>query len=513
MSRAATFIRTARNAPCGDDLGRKTWYDPPVRLSFLAAAVAVVLVLLPGIAGGSQLAPLSVPRELHVVSYYPRDAGWTAMWTKWDPARVASDLDHAVAVDANTVRAIVQPDTFGYPHVSPVYASRLSQFVTLAAARGLHVQLTLFDWWYSWYDRRGSQTWARELLAPYAHDARIAFIELRNEILPKQETTAWATEMIPFVRRLVPGTPLTLSVAGPNLLGKLATLKRQLGAVRPDFYDIHYFGLGGESAFATFARAKQIVAPTPLWVGETGYPTLVNGSGFGGVPRTRAGQEVAQTQFLSTVAWAAHANGLAPIGVWQLGDLDPDAVPDRLVDPEEPELHYGLFRADGSAKPAAETVRSIFGGSVPTSFNNGFEDSLDGVPARWEMAGDGIWFAVDHSVAATGAASGEIAGAGTASYSIVPPNGGVRSGTRISASVFARRAAPGGSVSIVLEWHDRAGRLLGRETSPPLAAVGAWSQLAASGTAPRKGAYVRIDLVAHGLTAPVWFDDVVFSRS
>ncbi|MBW8741844.1 MAG: hypothetical protein JF623_04295, partial [Acidobacteria bacterium] len=67
--------------------------------------------------------------------------------------------------------------------------------------------------------------------------------------------------------------------------------------------------------------------------------------------------------------------------------------------------------------------------------------------------------------------------------------------------------------SIVLEWHDRAGRLLGRETSPPLAAVGAWSQLAASGTAPRKGAYVRIDLVAHGLTAPVWFDDVVFSRS
>src|SRR3954462_8446663 len=102
MSRAATFIRTARNAPCGDDLGRKTWYDPPVRLSFLAAAVDGVLVLLPGNAGGSHLAPQSLPRGLHVFSYYPRDAGWKAMWTKGDPARVASVLDHAVAVDANT---------------------------------------------------------------------------------------------------------------------------------------------------------------------------------------------------------------------------------------------------------------------------------------------------------------------------------------------------------------------------------------------------------------------------
>jgi hypothetical protein len=483
-----------------------------VRAPVIAALAAAVLAL-PGTAGGSQLGRLTAPRDLRVVSYYPTDAGWTQMWTKWEPSRVAADLDHAVAIHANTVRAIVQPDTFGYPHVSPVYASRLGEFVALAAARGLHVQLTLFDWWYSWYDRRGSQTWARELLSPYAHDPRIAFVELRNEILPKPETTAWAADMIPFVRRLIPGTPITLSVAGPNAVGKLRTLKRELGGERPDFYDLHYFGRGGETAYATFARAKQIVAPTPLWVGETGYPTITNGSGFGGLPRTRVAQEAAQTQFLSAVAWAAQANGLAPIGVWQLGDLVPAAVPDRVASAEDPDLHYGLFRVDGSAKPAAEVVRSTFDGAVPVSFNNGFEDALDGgVPARWEMSGDGIWFAVDHSVAATGATSGEIAGTGTASYSVVPPNGGVRRGDAVAVSVFARRAAPGGSVSAVLEWHDRSDRLLGRDTSPPLDAVGAWAQLLVRGTAPRNAAYVRLDLVANRISGSVWFDDVQFNR-
>jgi hypothetical protein len=484
-----------------------------VRVSAIVALAAAILVTGSGSAGAAPLDRLTVPRDLRVVSYYPADAGWTAMWTKWNPARVATDLDRAAAVGANTVRAIVQPDTFGYPHVSPVYAARLAQFVELAAARGLHVQLTLFDWWYSWPDRRGSRTWARELLTPYARDPRIAFVELRNEILPKKETIAWARRMIPFVRRVLPGTPITLSVAGPKLLGKLATLKRGLARVPPDFYDVHYFGRGGESAYATLAAAKRTVAPTPLWLGETGYPTLVNASGFGGVPRTRDGQEIAQTQFLATVAWAAQANGLAPIGVWQLDDLMPAAVPNRVAAPEDPDLHYGLFRVDGSAKPAADVVRSVFAGTVPLSFNNGFEDAVGGVPARWEMSGDAMWFAVDHSVAATGAASGEIAGTGTASYSIVPPNGGVRPGTAVSVSVFARRATPVGSAAIVLEWHDRSGRLLAREMSPRLETVGAWAQLAVRGTAPRRAAYVRIDLVAERIAGNVWFDDVTFART
>ena len=365
-------------------------------MSVRAFALASIAALaLAGSAGGSQVRRLVVPRELKVVSYYPSDAGWTEMWTKWEPDRIAADFDRAVSVHANTVRAIVQPEVFGYPHPAKLYADRLAQFVSLAGDRGLHVQVTLFDWWYSWWDRRGSQTWARELLAPYVGDPRIAFVELRNEMLPKPETTSWAAEMIPFLRRLLPGTPVTISVAGRDPLKRLRALKRGLGDVRPDFFDLHFFGGGGETAYSIFAEAKRIVAPTPVWIGETGYPTITVGSGFGGVPRTRAAQEAAQVEFLAATNWAARANGLAANGIWQLSDLVPAAVPDRVAAAEDPDLHYGLFRVDGTPKPATALVRASFDGATPTDFNNGFEDSVDGVPARWEMTGDGMWFAAD----------------------------------------------------------------------------------------------------------------------
>jgi hypothetical protein len=43
--------------------------------------------------------------------------------------------------------------------------------------------------------------------------------------------------------------------------------------------------------------------------------------------------------------------------------------------------------------------------------------------------------------------------------------------------------------------------------------VGAWAQLAVRGTAPRRAAYVRIDLVAERIAGNVWFDDVTFART
>ena len=54
----------------------------------------------------------------------------------------------------------------------------------------------------------------------------------------------------------------------------------------------------------------------------------------------------------------------------------------------EPEYRFGLFREDGSAKPAAATVSRLFGGLPEIGFNGGFEAAAaaeDGtaVPAVW----------------------------------------------------------------------------------------------------------------------------------
>ena len=181
------------------------------------------------------------------------------MWERWRPDRVAADLRRVRGLNANTVRLVVSPDQFGYPMPTQRYRERLAQAVGLAAAAGLHVQLTLFDWWYEYGDRAGSRTWLRELLAPYVGDARVAFVELRNEIDPADATAvAWARELVPWLRGYLRGTPVTLSVANAGSVRALRALVRGLGAAsRPDFFTAHYFTGGGE-----LARIRLPAAPS-----------------------------------------------------------------------------------------------------------------------------------------------------------------------------------------------------------------------------------------------------------
>jgi hypothetical protein len=491
-----------------------------LRTSLVGLLALGVLMAAPGAVGSSTLPRLHAPWDLRVISYFPPDAGWTKMWTDWQPDRVDADLARAASLHANTVRAIVQPDLFGFPHPSTKYTSRLSQFVSLAAAHGLHVQLTLFDWWYRWQDITGSKIWAAQLLAPYAHDPRIAFVELRNEIQPVPATFPWARRMIPFVRSVLGGTPVTLSVSGQDAAARLESLARGLGSVRPDFWDIHAYPGGGEVMYHLITRAQSVAGSIPLWVGETGYPTTTTMSGYGGVPMTPSAQEAAQEHFFATVSWAAEATGLPPVGVWVLEDMVPAAVPDRTVDAVNPELHFGLFRLDGSAKPAAALVGTVFGASAPVGFNEGFEQAVTSetgaaVPAQWSMTGDAV-FAQDTSVAQEGSASVRVVpqrAETTSSVSIVPPNGGVETGAGVAVSAWARGAAAGGSVFLVLEWLNASNQVLRRVGSVPLrAAAGEWGRLRVKGRAPHRAAYARIELVVRGTTSPVWFDQASFSR-
>jgi hypothetical protein len=86
-------------------------------------------------------------------------------------------------------------------------------------------------------------------------------------------------------------------------------------------------------------------------------------------------------------------------------------------------------------------------------------------------------------------------------------------GTHVQVTASAQRADPNGQVFIVIEWRDAENRLLRRDASAPLGAdATTWTTLSVSGVAPRDAAYARIDLVGQTITAPVWFDDVTFTR-
>ena len=91
-------------------------------------AVSLLLASGAGAAGGD------APAQLKMINYYPARAGWAFMWQRWDPATIGRDFARIESLNANTVRVIVQAETFGFPTPSPLYLGRLAQVVDLAAA-------------------------------------------------------------------------------------------------------------------------------------------------------------------------------------------------------------------------------------------------------------------------------------------------------------------------------------------------------------------------------------------
>ena len=458
---------------------------------------------------------LKVPGELRVVSYYPADAGWTRMWEPWRPERIASDLRRLRALNANAVRVVLPANFIGYPVPEQRYQERLRELVGIAARNGLRIQLTLFDWWGSYRDIEGSKQWARTVLEPYVGDPRIAFVELRNEIDPTDaDALEWTRELVPWLRNVLrKETPVTVSVAGMRPVRDLRALVAALPVrARPDFFNAHTFTGGGELAEQVFSKLRDVAAPTPLWIGELGYPTSTTLSGLAGVPLTPSAQEAAQAHYFKLCFGALARLGLPAPGIWILDDFASDAIPESAGDAREPEYHFGLFREDGSAKPAAAAVRGLFAGRYGTGFNGGFEAAaaaLDGtvVPAIWGSTGE-LRLVRDTTVLRSGVASARVAGrtGGSGTFLITPVTAAVQRGrAELSTWVRGSRAA----LRVAIVWFDPEGRQVGQRWTSVRARPG-WRRAAVAATPPASAAYARIVLHVQELNGAVWVDDVSF---
>lgn len=462
-----------------------------------------------------ELRRLDVPRELRAVSYYPSDAGWTRMWDPWRPERIAADLKRLRSLNANTVRIVVPAHFFGYPEPEQQKLERLREFVGIAARNSLYVQLTLFDWWGEYGDIAGSKQWARTVLEPYVGDPRIAFVELRNEIDTADEAAlAWTRELVPWLRGLLRGrTPVTVSVGGMTPVRDLRAIAAALpAAARPDFFDAHYFTGGGERAQRVFSALRKVAVPTPLWVGEIGYPTSATLSGFAGVPLTASGQEAAQEHYFKLCFKALARLGLPAPGIWILDDFAPDAIPPSDVNQREPEYRFGLFREDGSPKPAAAAVARLFAGRFDAGFNGGFEavavaEDGSSVPALWASFGD-LRLLRDAAGGRSGRAAAQIAGprGGSGRFIVTPVDAPVQAG-RAELTAWVRGAK--GTIRIGIGWYDRGLRQVG-ESRTSVHVVPGWSRAMVSAGPPPAAAFARIVVRAARLQGPVWIDDVSF---
>jgi hypothetical protein len=450
---------------------------------------------------------------LKVMNYYPSNAAWNQMWSKWNAAQITSDFGVIKGLGANTVRLIIQPSAFGWPVPSAAPQAELAQAIAIAHTAGLRVQLTLFDLWGSYSDTAGSDRWADALLAPYKNDPRIAFVELQNEINPQSAAAmTWAIHEIPVVRAAMGTVPLTISTSGAAGVVGLVALKAHLAAAPPDFYDYHYYDRA-ENAYAVLSAAKAAASPEPLFIGEAGSQTVATST------TSLAASYAAQSLLFRDVEWSAQRLGLPPAAPWILRDVTPATGTGNAVNNAD-SYHFGLYTTGGGAKPAASVVRQFFTtGVVDTSINGGMETRDGSLPAGWSVGGGAGTMLWDNTVAHSGGASVKIGhtvsdpseAPSVWTSPVVQPT---HSGEVFTASVWVRGVNTTGESDLALAFYTQTGKYLGLDRTPMVhKASTTWSQLSVSAAAPAGATVVRIYLQSDANSGVIWFDDVAFTAA
>jgi hypothetical protein len=316
----------------------------------IAALVALPLIFPlfpPGPAPAPALAPI---QSYKIVSYFPVNS--RGMWSQWNLTTVNADFARLTSLHVTAVRIFLQPSEFGYPNPTAGMMSELSQVVHLAAQNGMKTYFNLFDGFKNFGDISGSKTWAKAVLSPYAGTSNAAAFEVFNEMDPGYlGEVAWARQMIPYVRSLARGTPVGISV---NAGWKLRNLKGYLQSNQPDFYSFHYYtSLANAQAHGAtdIAGDAANVAPTPLIVGETGFPTWNGVFGIGSGSGSE--EESDQSSYLSAVEQASIQVGVGTAGIYTQNDFTSLAVPDQ-------DRYFGLYRSDGTPKPVVQVLSKYF---------------------------------------------------------------------------------------------------------------------------------------------------------
>ena len=248
--------------------------------------------------------------------------------------------------------------------------------------------------------------------------------------------------LLPYVHNVLAGVPVTTSVTINEGNQNLQTVVNGLGSVRPDLYDVHFYGQDGQ-AYARLRAAQQLVAPVLVVLGETGYATTVGNATVPGLAKTQASQEAYQEHYLRSVDYAARLLGI-PAAPWILNDFTPAAWPGASA------TLFGLYRVDGTPKPAVATEAAYFAGQpLSTGFNQGFEQVTRAgsqiEPLLWrdyQPAEVSAQFAADPTVAHSGSYSARISGTsggqyGCASFYLVPPSA-LSATQTYTAQVYAR---------------------------------------------------------------------------
>lgn len=338
------------------------------------------------------------------VNYWPKRSAMY-MWREFDIAEIRDEMAQIADIGFEVVRLFALTEDFlpGPTTVDPIMVSRLVDVVGAAKDAGLRVVPTLIVinmsgkfWWPEWMlDSRGNPgdlysdpilesqvllatTCARAL----AGDDAIRAFDLSNEIDDSQNPKSreagqlWASTLASAIRREAPGTPIQIGAHLPSLTAKNRLRVDDLGKIADE--DImHAYPLYCDVA-RSFLDPELVPFSCALTyaLSGSGRPTLMQEFGLCTAAPGEPGQTITDdflgqplSQYLASEDEAATyydavlerlvITGAAGAYAWCYGDYDARLFGRPPIATAVRERTFGLVRADGTEKPAAEVWRSF----------------------------------------------------------------------------------------------------------------------------------------------------------
>lgn len=391
------------------------------------------------------------PRFRIGVNYWPAASamGW---WSHFDPAEVKTDFERTAASGFDSVRLFLTWEDF-QPTASRVDAEmvrRLVETMDLARAAGLDVMPTLFtghmsgvnwippwalggdagdprfrvvsagqvssqplgNWFTDESILRAQVTLAGELAGALAGHPALWAWDLGNEnsncVVPpdRAHARAWLQRLTGALRGADAGARITIGLHMEDL-----EQDRKLGpreaADHCDFLTMHgYPGYASFTEGPTDERLLPFLMRITRWLGggaevlfsELGVPSYRAGTHTG--ERARAGSRIAlvaeadAARYLERSFEALRAAGSTGAMVWCHSDYAPPLWSKPPFDLAHHERSFGVFRADGSPKPAAESVQA-YARAAPSR-----EDPASPDDGAWlDIEADEYWAAPEDQLA------------------------------------------------------------------------------------------------------------------
>ena len=305
-------------------------------------------------------------RFLLGANYWPRKTN-LSMWSSWDPESVADDLRRAAELGVRVLRAFLRDLDFSDEagNLREDAAAKLRQFLDMAEAAGVKVLLTLIvghmsgkNWPIPWTpnDKIYSPdsiaktcNFASQLVSRFRDHPAVAGWILSNELSlvsrapSRDEALNLLRECSRVIKSLDPGHAFSSGDVPDSYMQETPNVRGLVDYVGPHLYlydnDAVRHGLLYSAAIELFR--------------DLDYPVVLEEFGFS----TLQFSEESHARFVEEALYSALAHGASGALVWCLSDFEDRSEPPYEWRPLE--LGFGLLRADGSPKPAAEAFREF----------------------------------------------------------------------------------------------------------------------------------------------------------